>query len=78
MESSIEKNKKLVEYFVSALNARRLDLLDELMTPDQARAIRKNAEVRCPKDASRLCKAISDRIIAMGPLGRRARRPPSP
>ena len=30
----IEQNKALVERFVSALNAHRLDLLDELLTPN--------------------------------------------
>jgi predicted ester cyclase len=34
VESIIEQNKTLVERFVAALNARRLDLLDELVTPD--------------------------------------------
>lgn len=34
MENVIEQNKALVERFVEALNARRLDLLDELVAPD--------------------------------------------
>ena len=33
----IEQNKALVERFVSALNAHRLDLLDELLTPNFVR-----------------------------------------
>ncbi len=36
--------------------------IDELMTPDQAKKIRDNAETLCPKDAGRLCKAICDRL----------------
>jgi hypothetical protein len=39
--------------------------VDELMTPDQAAAIRKNAESHCPSDAKRLCKSIVARIGAL-------------
>jgi hypothetical protein len=39
--------------------------VDELMTPDQAAAIRKNAESQCPSDAKRLCKSIVARIEAL-------------
>jgi hypothetical protein len=44
--------------------------VDELMTPQQARTILKNAKSRCPKGAFRLCREISGRINAMDPLGK--------
>ncbi len=36
--------------------------IDELMSSDQAKKIRNNADTHCPSDARRLCKAISDRL----------------
>lgn len=38
--------------------------VDELMSIDQARRIREQAKTQCPKEASRLCKAIIKRIDA--------------
>jgi hypothetical protein len=44
--------------------------IDVLMTPEQARTIRANAETRCPSDAVRLCEKIINRIRESGPEGR--------
>jgi hypothetical protein len=44
--------------------------VDELMTPQQARTVRKNARSHCPRNALKLCRQIVGRINALEPLGR--------
>lgn len=58
--AKLSKHDKNFERFV-------LRHIDELMSPDQARAIHDNTQLHCPNNALRLCKAIRQRIIALAP-----------
>jgi len=51
--------------------------IDELMSPEQAEKIRRNADTDCPLHAKRLCTAISDRLKAVsgGESGKTDREP---
>jgi hypothetical protein len=51
--------------------------IDELMSPEQAEKIRRNADTRCPLHAKRLCKVISDRlrVVSGGESGTTDREP---